>query len=247
MLFNNQYNIAVEGEATNILSHFNDDYILNVVADNIDRRLTSYMSIINLISSIETNIMHIIDTYPHQKDDIMNRRENIYGSIINIIVNRFNIEYGVYDFIDNKNSAYYMYELFISSFKDNLINLFTSIIFKEKNNIFNILESNGLKRKKDSSTTYGKKMYNNPKLAVINANLEESLEYVFSLNLNLSDILNNIYDNKSIIKHLELTISPRGDIYRELFVLPFKQDPMLKVNLINDIRLNIHKILTTNI
>lgn len=241
--FNKQeFDISVEGETAVILSHFDSEYILNVINDNFNRRLNNDIVIPNIVSALEMNFQTFMTQYPDSVNETLKKRNDIYEQVIDIICTKNNLTINKELEMNSYTVALYLYDIFISNFRNYLITLYTNIILKEKNMLFDSLGLKSHKRNKDSSTLFGKKSYKNTKVAVINANLDIVLNYLFSFSLSFYDILQNINYQSSIIEYLMNTTSPNGDIFRELYIRPFLINESTRIDLLNSIRLNIHTI-----
>jgi len=169
--FNKQeFDISVEGETAVILSHFDSEYILNVINDNFNRRLNNDIVIPNIVSALEMNFQTFMTQYPDSVNETLKKRNDIYEQVIDIICTKNNLTINKELEMNSYTVALYLYDIFISNFRNYLITLYTNIILKEKNMLFDSLGLKSHKRNKDSSTLFGKKSYKNTKVAVINMN-----------------------------------------------------------------------------
>ncbi len=214
---NLEYDIISDAEVTNILSHFDPDEILGFVDDNLARKHIFYPNNpLNFVNSLETNFSFVYMNLPTEKEKIDGIRDYTYRSIIDKICNYYNLE-----FIDNGQDyytiAFHMYEFFITQFSNNIIRLFTNYIIKEKEYIYNYIGLMDLKKNKDISTTYSKKIHKDPKLAIINANLEYVVDSISLFDIPFENILELVYTDRNIIELLSTSIAPKGDIFKEHF------------------------------
>ena len=218
-LVNNlEYDIISDAEVTNILSHFDSDEILNFIDDNLQRKHMFYPNNpLNLVKSIETNFSIVYANLPGEKERIDFLRDDVYKSIIYKLCNYYNIE-----FIDNDQDyytiAYYLYEFLVSGFSTNVISFFTNYIVKEKDYIYNHIGLVDMKKSKDMSTSYTKKMHKDSKLALINANLEYVIDSIALFDISLKDILDLVYIDRNIAELILNSIAPRGNFFKEHFV-----------------------------
>lgn len=214
---NLEYDIISDAEVTNILSHFDTDEILNFVDDNLSRKHMFYPNNpLNYVGSLETNFSFVYMNLPSEKEKIDEIRDDVYKAIINKICTYFNLEFN-----DNGQDyytiAYYLYEFFITQFSNNVIKAFTNYIIKEKDYLYNYVGLMDLKKNKDISTTYSKKIHKDSKIAIINANLEYVIDSISLFDIPFEDLLSLSGLDKNVIELFSVTISPRGDIFKDHF------------------------------
>ena len=103
------------------------------------------------------------------------------------------------------------------------------------------------RKNKDSSTIYAKKIFKNPKLGVISANLESVLDSICNtFDIKFDDYLEMIYPNdKKIIRdHLLSILRPANDFFKEYIGKCFYTS--FRPILITSIRLGIQKYASNN-
>ncbi|MGL5752489.1 MAG: hypothetical protein ACRCXT_18280 [Paraclostridium sp.] len=231
------YNISTENEITSILSHFNTQYILDIMRDNITQKYASYnIETPNIVSSFDTYFKHLKNIYTSPDDQyrIEETRINTYNEIINIICNSYNIEFNSTDIQDYYTVTYYLYDLFVARYNTHIINFFANFIIKERNTIYDSLSLNDYKKNKDSLTIYNKKLYKNPKLAIINANINMVLSILYGYDIPFNNILNIIYNyDKNIVRLISSCISPKTDFYKSNFVNTIQTSPISPLLLTN--------------
>lgn len=239
----NTYNICTENEISVILSHFHPEYVFDIIRNNIANRFKySQLSMPNIVGSFEQYFKQLKTTYVENQDaikEIEDKRLEIYREILSILCSEFRIRFNYNDIQDLYSAAYYMYSFLVSDFNNNLISFFTNFIIKERNGIYDSLNLAELKKNKDNSTIYMKKIYKNTKLAIINSNLDLVIDNICAYNIDLSILLNNIYADKNIVKFLECAIIPVDDFFKSIYI-PVIQSP-LKPMLLTDIRMDIQK------
>lgn len=237
---NNMYNICTENEISVILSHFNPEYVFNIIRDNISQRFRySQLRMPNIVVSFENYFKQLKTIYTDidQIREIEDTRISTYREIISILSNNFHFKFNYDEIQDYYSAAFYLYSFLVSDFSNNLITFFSNFILKERNNIYESFKLNDLKKNKDNSTIYNKKIYKNNKVAIINANLDFVIDNICVFDITMSDILNSIYADKSIVKFLETSILPIQDFFKTVYV-PIIQSN-LKPMILTDIRLNI--------
>lgn len=238
----NSYNITTENEISVILSHFDSQFILDVIRDNINQKFNIYqMNMPNVVNSFENYFKQLKMTYTNQDhiNEIENVRIETYREIIEILAHEYGLEVNYDNIQDYYSIAYYLYEFLVSGFNEALVNFFTNYIMKEKNTLYDLLQLNDLKKNKDTTTIYNKKLYKNIKLAIINANLGYVMESLYGFDIEFSHILNVVYQDKNIVKFIESIVSPKFDFYKLAYVrmLQSQVGPILLTN----IRIEINK------
>lgn len=230
------YNVTTENEIAIILSHFNTEYIFDVIKDNIAQKFNTYqMNMPNVVVSFEQYFKQLQMIYDNPTDrlNIENTRIETYKEILYILSNEFNLEIDYENIQDYYSITYYLYDLLVSGFNNHVVNFFTNYIIKEKNGIYDLLNLGELKKNKDTSTIYNKKIYKNAKVAIINANLEYVIDSMSAFDITFNMILNTIYQDKNMVRMIESVVAPRVDFFKGAYI--------------GILRSNIRPILLTNI
>lgn len=242
---NSMYNIVTDNEITSALAMFDDDLIYDSFINQIRNR-EQYINANapNVPHSFEEHFKLLLNQYPMNANDIQLVRYNTYKKIIETIC----IECGL-SFIDDGNLdyysiAFYLYELMVSGFFNCMNTFFVNFINHEKNGIYNNLNLGEEKRNKDSSTLYNKRLFKNPKLAIIVSNLEVVINNIQFYNLDFNIILTNIFGDSPISQALRKCIQPKDDFLRNNY-LPLFQG-ILSPILITNIRLSLQQYAVTD-
>lgn len=242
------YNIRTDAEASAILSHFSDEYIIDMVKDNLLARTKVYheLPLPNLVNVLEYNFKNIANMYsePNELRELEERRIRCYKQILDILCQSHNLELNTSNGIDYFSAAYYLYDFLVSNFKQYMVQFFTNYIDKEKNNIYSSFDLAELKKSKDSTTIYGKKMYKNQKLAIINANLDYVINNICVQDIPFHIIINNIYLDKNISKYIADIFIPTQDFFKTVYSQYIMVDSEFKYSCIGAIKLSIHTIAT---
>lgn len=240
---NSEYSIATDNEVAAVLSHFNNDYIYATVTQSINMKIRPYtMPMPNIVVSYEQYFKQAIDTYPGARDQIWNARNDVNAQIIKILCDAYQLVFDDQDVQDLYSSAVYLYDFLVSNFQNNLVEFFTNYILKEKNSIYDILNMGTLKRNKDSSTMYSKKIYRNTRLGIICANLDVVIDNINVFDIDFNTYVNTVYGNeyKTIAKHIEMIVSPLNDFFKTYISAQFAT--ALKPVLITSIRLRLQEL-----
>lgn len=231
------YNIVSDNQLASILSYFDPDYIYNIVTNSLRYKFRPYNPPLpNLVNSLEMDYKATFENYP-ETEETKQSRFAAYTNIIKIICDTHDIDYNLEN-VDIYSAASTIYDLLISNFSNNIINFFTNYIIKERNSLYNGLNLATLKKNKDSTTIYNKKIfYKSIKIATINANLELILDSMKVFDITFEDILSFIYP-KEICNFITSIFLPKSDFYKNVFV-PIIEISEYRVILLTAIRLNL--------
>ena len=236
------YNLTTEAELTSILSNFNTEFIISIITDSIRQRLQiNQVTNNNLVKSYEYYFKDLLNTYEDNKEDIIGTRNTAYIDIIRVICIEYNLTINYENIQDVFSCAYQLYDFLISNFKENIENFYVNFIFKEKNSIYNSLNLGELKKNKDTSTIYNKKIFKNSKLAVISSNIEYVIDAINTMDFSFTDVLNIIYPNdKYLIKTISNIVTPNGVFFKDFIVSAINSQ--IKAILLTNIRLKLQQL-----
>lgn len=216
---NRDYEIMTDGELATLLANFNPEFIIDVVNVSLKQIYRPYnFNVPNMVSSYEIDFKTKLETYPMFSDEITNTRDTILNVITRTLCTYFNLQINPATEMDNYSVAYYLYEVFVSNFTNNLVMFFSSFILKEYSNIFTNLGFVDTKKSKDSTTIYAKRVFVDPKLGIVVSKLDTVLKSLVNLDVNLVMIFDTIYgQNTPLSIALKNTIMDRGDFYKQFF------------------------------
>lgn len=233
------YSIYSENDAMQVLSHFGIEQIIDIIEDSIYKRFGLNVYLPNIVNALEQGFKNTLLMYSDNNAEILEIRNDTYDQVIQIIEKHNNISVLRDENLDMYSAAYHLYDFFVSNFKQNIINFFTNYIIRERNNIYSSLHLEEFKKSRDSTTLYGKKMYKNTKLAVINACLEYIIDNVCEFDFSLQTILSFVYEDKMLAQFLGNIIQPKTDIFKTLYVNTIRT-PEFRLDIMSAIRINIH-------
>ena len=238
------YNVVTENELVEVLSHYNSDFVFSIIDQCLKYRfmnvpVTQYP---NVVAGWEQNFKAIIAQYgDSSREEVMRVRNETYREIIDTICKEFNMSFTIDDMVDLYSAAYHMYELMVSNFTDNMVTFFANFIYKERSYIYDSLNLAEMKKNKDSSTIYGKKIYKDIKLAVINANIDAVVTGVCSMDIPYHLIISTIFGNNSDKKKFIMTITAGGaDFFQSAYVRVLNSD--IRADIITAIRFKLQEI-----
>ena len=239
------YNIISENQLTEILSHYDTDFILSVVDNGIASRFNpnAVLRQPNIVAAWEQNFKQYLadfDEMAEGKNRIYDVREATYKEIIDRICREFNLNFTIDEDVDWYSAAFYLYDFFVANFNTNLIAFFCNIIYRDRADLYDAMDLASLRKNKDSSTIYGKKTYKDIRLAVINANIDMVIGYICNMDINLADIINMVYPQKELVYYLTSIISDAGDFFKNYYCTILQT--AIRPILLTDIRLSIQNM-----
>lgn len=236
------FEIAAEGELANILSHFNSEYIYSSLKTNIAQRMNRHSNVIqmpNFVAAIEQDFTQLKSQYPGEGAEIMQTRIETYKNIIDILCKEYDLTFKDDGNIDYYGAAFCLYDFLVCNFDTYVINFYTTFIIQEANTLYDMMSLGTIKKNKDTSSMYAKKMYEDPKLAAIASNLASVLYQMSGMDIPFYTILS--YSVIDPAKHfLYYIVSPNGDFFKDIYSKYILNDATLPLNVTN-IRLELQK------
>lgn len=214
------YSINSETEVATILSNFSTDFIYGVIEDILAQRTKTFsnMERPNFVMSLENTFKEMIVKYPSNEVNIKQVRNTTYEEISNIIAKSFDLELQYDDATDMFTMAYYLFDFFIANYDRYVCLFFSRVITREKESLYNTLNLDESKKSKDISTIYNKKLYNDPKLALINANLGKVIGFLCTLDFPINNILETIYAGRlEVVSFLISHVRPQVDFFHSAY------------------------------
>ena len=242
------YNVVTENELAEVLSHYNSDFVFSIIDQCMKYRFMNVPVVPypNVVAGWEQNFKAIIAQYgDSSREEVLRVRNETYSEIIESICKEFGMNFTVDDTVDLYSAAYHLYELMVSNFTENMISFFANFIYKERSAIYDNFNLSEMKKNKDSSTIYGKKIYKDIKLAVINANIDMVVSGVCSMDMPYFLIISTIFGNNSDKKKFILTItSAENDFFQRTYVRVLNSD--IRADIITAIRFKLQEIAMTH-
>lgn len=249
--FNNSqlYNVNTENELAVVLSHYNTEFVLSIVDDAMKRRflyVPNDYGMPNVVGAWEQNFKTIQNYYGSDShNEVLRVRNDTYTEIIESICREFGLTFTIDDTVDLYSAAFHLYNFFVCAFTENLITFFSNFIYRERNTLYDALGLAELKKNKDISTIYGKRVYKDIKLAVINANIDKVVSEVCNIEIPFDTILDVIYGSGSEIKNfLVLLVSSEEGFISRIYAPVLNSD--IRADIITRIRFNLQEIALAN-
>lgn len=238
------YNVMTENELAVVLSHYSSEFVFSIVDEAMKSRFAGVpiVAVPNVVGAWEQNFKAIRSQYgAESNEDVLRVRNETYREIIDTICKEFDLNFTVDDSIDLYSAAYHLYDLFVCNFTDNLTTFFANFIYKERGSLYESLGLSAMKKNKDSSTIYGKKIYKDIKLAVINANIDMVVSNVAEMDIPFYAVISMIYGNNSDMKRYVMSIiSANEDFFKSAYIPVLNSD--IRPEVITAIRFKLQEI-----
>lgn len=234
--------MVAEGEVANILSHFDSDYVMSVIHDHLVNRFTYSSAVMtkpNIVVSYNMTFRNLEQMYPLDAQNIREVEQASYQEIIDTICQFYGFQFiPPADDTDLFTIALYMYECFVSKFDAFVSQFYANFIMLNKDALWDALELVNYKKDKDVTTVYGKKAYDDVKMAIICAKMNEVLYYLKGLDIDLLTFLQTCYP----IEYAQLLADHvKGENFYATFIATAIDVP----SVVTDIKLKIHNTLCT--
>lgn len=224
--------LEAEGELATILANFDTNFIYGVVGDLLRETNETFSMTpkVNFVSSLENSFKSMLKAYPLDKDNIIQVRDTTYQEILDIIskTKGIDISYNMVD-TDLYSLAKYVYDLFVSRYDIYAYRFLKNFIITQKDYIYQCLDLDAKRKAKDVSTVYNKQIYTDPKLAIINANLDYCLHFINNLDFDTAQTLAYIYysnEEQSIMQFLLNYLDPNANLY-DILIGNIFRNPLL--------------------
>lgn len=239
------FNVNTENELAEVLSHYNSEFIFSIVNEAMKSRFISVpiVAIPNVVGAWEQNFKAIIAKYgSDSREQVLQVRNDTYDEIIEMICKEFGLNFTIDDSIDKYSAAFHLYNLLVCNFIDNLTQFFANFIYKERNSLYESLGLAELKKNKDSSTIYGKKVYKDIKLAIINANIDMVISQICSMDIPFFTIISGVCGNNSELKKYFLSIISENERFFEKAYIPVMNSD-IRPDVITSIRFKLQELI----
>lgn len=239
------FNVNTENELAEVLSHYSSEFIFSIVGDAMKSRFTSVpiVAMPNVVGAWEQNFKAIIAKYgSDSREKVLYVRNETYDEIIEMICKEFNLNFTIDDNVDKYSAAFHLYNFLVCNFIEDLSIFFANFIYKERNALYESMGLAEMKKNKDSSTIYGKKVYKDIKLAIINANIDMVISQICSMDIPFYTIVGNIFGNNSELKKYYLSIiSDNNNFFTKAYIPVLNSD--IRADIITNIRFKLQELI----
>lgn len=242
------FSVATENELSEVLSHYSSEFIYSIIEKAMKSRFEGMpiVAMPNVVGAWEQNFKAIIAQYGEASTgEVYRVRYETYQEIIKTICKEFGLYFTIDDSVDLYSAAFHLYELFVSRFTDNMTAFFANYIFKERASIYDSLGLAELKKNKDSSTIYGKKVFKDIKLAIINANIDMVISQISAMDFPFYSIIMSIYgSNSEMAKYILTIVSADNDFFDRAYMSILNSD--IRPEIITNIRFKLQELAKIN-
>ena len=232
------YEISNEYNVTDILAHFDSNYIFDIIEDKLENISFATSQVeSNIVASFENNFKDMNDRFPGDSQNIRNIREQVYRDIIKILTAKFNLQFNmVDDTIDLYTAAYYLYDFLVCHRNIIMVNFFTAFIINNKESLCATLNMEDFRKGKDSAAAYGKRVYQDNKFAIISANMSAVINYISTLDIALINIFQSTYKDLKLVQFLDNAFADKGNFFKDFYCSILNKPEELPI-IITNIRL----------
>ena len=243
---NTEFGIVSDSEIMSIISNFSDDMIMDIIEKNAENKFRPYQYYVgNLITAIESEFKSNAENYPQFYTETIQRRNELYSNILLKLCSLHGLSLQIDENTDLYSLTYFLYDFIISRFTINIVNFFANYIVGESSSLYHYLNLSEMKKNKDSSSAYSKKLFKgNSKLAVIHANLELVVDSICGFDIDMSTLIMVTTGDPNIANLLTHNMSEISNLFKTLFV-PYIKDPRYRAVMITLIRLRLQEMEAT--
>ena len=238
------FNIATENELAEVLSHYSSEFIFSIVDKAMKSRYEGIpiATMPNVVGAWEQNFKAIIAQYGEgSTGEVFRVRNETYREIIDTICREFGLNFTIDDSVDLYSAAFHLYNLLVSGFTENMTAFFANYIYKERANIYESLGLADLKKNKDSSTIYGKKVFKDIKLAIINANIDMVISQICGMDFPFHAVIMTICGaNSELAKYYLTIVSADSDFFEKTYISMLNND--IRPEIITNIRFKLQEL-----
>ena len=241
-----EYQITSEYNIAELLSHFDSNYIFDVLEDKLQNiSFASSLNEANIVESFESNFKAMNEKFPGDSQNIRTIREQVYRDIIRILTEKFNLQFNtVDDTIDLYTAAYYLYDFTVCNRNKIMINFFTAFIVNNKDSLSMNLNAQDFRKNKDSAAAYGKRIYEDKKFGIISANMNTVINYISELDIKLVNIFQSTYKDIRLVNFLDNAFADKGNFFKDFYCSVLHRPEDLPI-VITDIRLLLNKFVSS--
>ena len=238
------FNVATENELAEVLSHYSSEFVFSIVSKAMKSRYEglSITVLPNVVGAWEQNFKAIIAQYGEScAAEVYQVRNETYREIINTICREFSLNFTIDDSVDLYSAAFHLYNMFVCGFGENMTSFFANYIYKERATIYEALNLGDLKKNKDSSTIYSKRVFKDSKLGTINANIDMVISQVCGMDFPFYSIIMTICGaNSELAKYYLSIVSANDDFFEKAYISILNSD--IRPEIITGIRFKLQEI-----
>lgn len=240
---NVDFGIVSDSEITSIISNFSDDMIMDIIHKNSENKFRPYQHYVgNLVGAIENTFKFNLENFPQFQNETIARRNEVYFNILSSLCSTHGLSLNIDENTDLYSLTFVLYDFTISRFTINMINFFANYIISETNSLYEYLNLRELKKNKDNSSSYSKKLFKgNSKLATIHANLEVVMDTICAFDISLGTLVSVSTTDPVITSFITNNLDEITNLFKVLFV-PYIKDPRYRAVIITLVRMRLQEL-----
>ena len=242
------FGVATENELAEVLSHYSSEFVLGILEKAMKSRYESVplATMPNVVSAWEQNFKAIIAQYGESSTaEVYRVRNETYREIIDQICREFGLNFTIDDSVDLYSAAFHLYNLFVCGFIDNMTTFFANYIYKERSTIYDSLNLQDLRKNKDSSTIYGKRVFKDIKFAIVSANIDMVISQISAMDFKFHYIISTIFGmNSDITKYYLSIVYADESFFNKAYLSVLNSD--IRPEIITNIRFKLQEIAVAN-
>lgn len=243
--------MARENELAVVLSSFNTAFIYDTIANKLDSRFDYVISTVNgnVVQACDQSFKYIKATYPYNVPEINRVEAETYQEIVKILCDYYKISYVLPEYEDNDAQramyffvAYHLYDFLVANFFNYITLFYANYLISNKDAIYQSMGLDKFKKEKNSSISYAKQVYTDPKIASISANIIHVVKNMSTFDITVHDILSYVYGRPDIVEPISRIISNIDyDFFKTMYKVPIEIEAILFTN----IRLHLQSLSST--
>lgn len=238
--------INSEYAVSTIISQFSPDFIMDVIEDNIKMKFRPFnVGPANFPAVLEQQFNLTLLQNPAYKDAIDQSKTDTYTKIIQLICNSYNLSYDEQTIADYNpqqlfSLAMILFDIFVTNFTPNMISFFVRYIINNKEDIYRSITGAEEIRKNKEATSYGRKIYSDPKLVVIHSDLNNVLTNIAAHDIPFPVLMSYLTD-AGTAEYLLTILKDNNDIYKYHFA-SYINNPITRPDLFTAIKFNMQSV-----
>lgn len=234
--------IETDSALFDILSHFSDDYIDNIITESLELKFRPFNNKLpNYPYLLETNFQAIFDHYAGDNIDVIkDKRYSTFNRIIQVICNYYNLSVTnpisddiIYPF------AFTLNQVFVMEFTQRLIDFFTNYIITNASSFVQAITPD----KRAPHTNYAKKIFDNKdkvNYLIIYENMNTIFDMLIGTDIQFNNLVLGLSDQNTA-NFLTSYLADNGDCYKYHFAT-YLYNPDYKADMTASIQLNLMKM-----
>lgn len=122
-----------------------------------------------------------------------------------------------------------------------MTNFFVAFIVNNKDSLYNMLTTDGIKKSRDSSSNYGKLVYADQKYVTISSNMNSVIKYISEMDVTLLNIFQSTYRDQQLTMFLDNAFADKGNFFKDYYCSTIN-NPEIAPIVITNIKLALQRL-----